>query len=74
VPEADRERICDPFYTTKDPGEGTGLGLANALRGAEQQGGRLELAEPRGPGAGAVFVVTLPAAGDGAATGQVRSG
>jgi two-component system, NtrC family, sensor kinase len=60
VPAADRERIFDPFFTTKDPGEGTGLGLANALRCAEQMGGRLDLAEDR-PGAGAVFVVTLPA-------------
>ena len=73
VPAADRERIFDPFYTTKDPGEGTGLGLANALRNAEQLGGRLDLAGP-GPGAGAVFVVTLPAASPGAAaTGEVRS-
>ena len=61
MPAADRERIFDPFFTTKDPGEGTGLGLANALRSAEQLGGRLDLAEHR-PGAGAVFVVTLPAA------------
>src|SRR5262249_5870989 len=61
VPGSGRERIFDPFFTTKDPGEGTGLGLANALRCAEQLGGRLDLAEHR-PGAGAVFVVTLPAA------------
>jgi signal transduction histidine kinase len=74
VPEADRERVFDPFFTTKDPGEGTGLGLANALRSAEQMGGRLELAEHR-PGAGAVFVVTLPAANAGGTiTNQVRNG
>ena len=74
VPAADRERIFDPFYTTKDPGEGTGLGLANALRSAEQLGGRLDLAEPR-PGAGAVFVVTLPAAAEapGGESSGVRS-
>jgi signal transduction histidine kinase len=65
VPAADRERVFDPFFTTKDPGEGTGLGLSNALRCAEQSGGRLDLAEPVA-GAGAVFVVTLPAAPAGA--------
>ena len=76
VPAADRERIFDPFFTTKDPGEGTGLGLANALRCAEQLGGRLDLAEHR-PGAGAVFVVTLPAArvsGGTPKAAEVRSG
>ncbi|HTF33950.1 MAG TPA: ATP-binding protein [Myxococcota bacterium] len=57
----DRERIFDPFFTTKPPGEGTGLGLANALRLAEEQGGVLELEEPRN-GSGACFVLRLPAA------------
>ncbi len=43
VPEEDRDRIFDPFYTTRAAGEGTGLGLANALRMAEEQGGALNL-------------------------------
>jgi two-component system, NtrC family, sensor kinase len=46
IDPADRERIFDPFFTTKPPGEGTGLGLANAALLAEEQDGRLELAEP----------------------------
>jgi signal transduction histidine kinase len=28
IPEAIRDRICDPFFTTKDVGQGTGQGLA----------------------------------------------
>ena len=39
VPEADRERIFDPFYTTKEPGEGTGLGLAIVARTVHESGG-----------------------------------
>src|SRR5262249_23250690 len=72
IPESDRERSFDPSFTTKDPGEGTGLGLANALRCAEQSGGRLELAEPNS-GTGAVFVVTLPAAPSSGSSGSHAS-
>jgi signal transduction histidine kinase len=66
----DRERIFDPFFSTKEPGQGTGLGLSNAVRLAEQFGGSLVLDEAHAPGA--AFVLRLPAApADGA--GAVRS-
>ena len=63
VPDAERDRIFEPFYrpagTPPDVG-GTGLGLAIARRLAQAQGGTLTYA-PR-PGGGSVFLLTLPAA------------
>ena len=51
-------RIFDPFYTTKDIGQGTGLGLAVAHRIIEEHGGFIEAAN-NVPG-GATFTVYLP--------------
>jgi hypothetical protein len=62
VPEEDRERIFDLFFSTKAPGEGTGLGLANAQRLAEENDGALELAAAPADAGGARFVLRLPAA------------
>jgi signal transduction histidine kinase len=56
VPEADRQRIFEPFYSTKDS---TGLGLSVCHSIVREHGGQLE-ALPR-PGGGALFRVTLPA-------------
>ncbi len=39
VPPADRDRIFDPFYTTKEPGRGTGLGLAIVARAVDDMRG-----------------------------------
>ena len=47
---------------TKPPGQGTGLGLANSLRLAEDDGGRLELA-PAPEGFATAFSLRLPVAG-----------
>jgi signal transduction histidine kinase len=70
VAPEDRERIFDPFYTSKPPGDGTGLGLSNALRYAEEFGGSLEL-DLSDPAEGACFVLSLP--GQGAATGDTAT-
>ena len=62
VPEWARGRVFDPFYTTKEPGRGTGLGLPIAQGVALSMGGRLETwNEATGTKeAGAVFCLTLP--------------
>ncbi|SFD58289.1 His Kinase A (phospho-acceptor) domain-containing protein [Thiohalospira halophila DSM 15071] len=44
IPEGLRERLFDPFATTKRAGEGTGLGLYVSRNLADSLGGRLELA------------------------------
>lgn len=59
-----RERIFDPYFTTK--GSGTGLGLAIAKKIVLQHGGELQVGER--PGGGASFSLVLPLrAGDAAA-------
>jgi signal transduction histidine kinase len=57
-----RERILEPFFTTKEPGEGTGLGLAMVYSIVEEHDGQLELVSPANPetGKGARFIVQLP--------------
>ncbi len=50
--------IYEPFFTTKDVGSGTGLGLAVSLRLVEKMGGRLRhIRDRRG---GACFHLSLP--------------
>jgi signal transduction histidine kinase len=59
VPPADRERIFEAFFTTKDTGEGTGLGLAVAKGIIKDHDGWIEVdGRPEG---GAIFRVFLPA-------------
>ena len=60
VPEADRERIFEPFYTTKPDGKGTGLGLPIVRNIVDQHLG--EVAVGDADLGGAAFVVRLPAA------------
>lgn len=56
-----RDQLFVPFFTTKPPGEGTGLGLSLTREVIEDQhSGRIEaLGEP---GVGATFTVVLPGA------------
>jgi len=53
-------RACEPFFTTKPFGKGTGFGLSMARGFAEQSGGALTLASA--PGAGTTVTLWLPVA------------
>jgi signal transduction histidine kinase len=58
VPPEHLPRIFNPFFTTKQPGDGRGLGLSVVHSIIAEHGGRV-WAENR-PGGGAVFTIDLP--------------
>jgi signal transduction histidine kinase len=58
IPKENLERIFQPFFSTKPPGEGTGLGLFVSRRSMERIGGTLEVESRLGQGTS--FHVILP--------------
>jgi len=58
--EQTRARAFEPFFTTRRPGDGAGLGLSIALETVRSHGGELN-AESE-PGRGSTFVMTIPIA------------
>ncbi len=61
IPVAARPRIFQPFFTTRE--KGNGLGLAISERIVSEHGGRIAFICP--PAGGTLFTVTLPAAAGG---------
>jgi two-component system C4-dicarboxylate transport sensor histidine kinase DctB len=59
----DIESLFEPFYTTKQPGDGVGLGLAISSGIVNDHGGRLTARN--GQKGGAVFEMQLPLGSDG---------
>ena len=57
--DATRRRIFEPFYTTKEVGRGTGLGLATVFHVVRDLGGHVHVDST--PGEGATFTLFFPA-------------
>ena len=60
IPEDLRERIAEPFFTTKQTGEGLGLGLSISRTIVSEFGGSLAFSSDEG--GGSTFTISLPAA------------
>jgi signal transduction histidine kinase len=58
IDQEDLERIFQPFYTSKPPGQGTGLGLSLSYSIVRKHHGRIEVRSKRGEGS--TFTVFLP--------------
>jgi two-component system C4-dicarboxylate transport sensor histidine kinase DctB len=65
---ADLDELFTPFYTTKQPGDGVGLGLAISSGIVNDLGGRL--IARNAVGGGAIFEVQLPALARGQAAAE----
>jgi PAS domain S-box-containing protein len=64
-------RAAEPFFTTKGPGSGTGLGVPMAMGFAEQSGGAVSIASS--PGKGTTVTLWLPAARSAEAAKEERA-
>jgi two-component system NtrC family sensor kinase len=58
IPLEVRDRVLEPFFTTKPVGQGTGLGLSIAYSIMKKHGGSLELGDA--PGGGTLATLRLP--------------
>ena len=58
IPDELKNRIWEPFFTTKEVGVGTGLGMSITYGIIEKHGGKIDLASEVGKGT--EFVITLP--------------
>jgi CheY-like chemotaxis protein len=65
------ERACEPFFTTKPAGKGSGLGLSMVFGFAQQSGGQLRILSR--PGVGTSVSIYLPRSGAAVAASAAMS-
>jgi signal transduction histidine kinase len=71
IPEQARDKIFDRFFTTKEPGKGTGLGLALAYSTVvEKHGGTMSFESVEGQGT--TFTITIPMLGSEPASNPIE--
>jgi signal transduction histidine kinase len=58
IPDAIKEKIFQPFFTTKPTGSGTGLGLSLSYDIVKAHGGDLKVESKEGEGS--EFIIQLP--------------
>ncbi len=71
IPAGMRERVFEPFYTTKQEQHGTGLGLSICQGLLRSHGGGIQILDA--PGGGARFLVCLPRPASAPEQAAVRS-
>ncbi|MBP8115895.1 MAG: sensor histidine kinase [Chitinophagaceae bacterium] len=58
IPDSIRDKIFQPFFTTKPTGQGTGLGLSLAYDIIKAHGGEIKVESMQNEGTS--FIITLP--------------
>nr|HPR01613.1 HAMP domain-containing sensor histidine kinase [Saprospiraceae bacterium] len=58
IPDSIKDKIFQPFFTTKPTGQGTGLGLSLAYDIVKAHGGKLKMDTKEGEGS--EFIIQLP--------------
>ena len=61
IPENKIKELFNPFFTTKEPGKGTGLGLFIVRQVVEKNGGKIYLKRTK-VGEGTTFTIEFPVA------------
>jgi two-component system, NtrC family, sensor kinase len=60
IPDAIKDKIFQPFFTTKPTGSGTGLGLSLSYDIVKAHGGEIIVESPPGDKGGTIFTIQIP--------------